>query len=68
MEIGVVQREHNLWIMKKPKCLQNSRIVSVGKNELLLVYMILITGMILSTAILMVELLWYRIQKRFALN
>lgn len=61
-ENGIHNREYNFWERRKPKCLLSSRVLSVGNNELFLVYMILMVGMFLSVLILMVEVVWYKVE------
>lgn len=57
-ERGISNREHRVWVTEKSQCLLQSRVVSVGKNELFLVYMILLVGMFLSVLILVMETFW----------
>lgn len=61
-ETGIIRREENVWIIKKPKCLLSSRVVSVGNNQLFLVYLILVCGNFLSIVIFVIEVLWHKFQ------
>ncbi|CAH1156137.1 unnamed protein product [Phaedon cochleariae] len=52
---GILKRDKDFWLPRKPECLLGSRVVSVGVNELFLVYLILFTGIIISLFILVIE-------------
>lgn len=61
---GIFKRERDVWVASKPECLLSLRVFSVGVNELFLVYMILVGGIFLATAIFCAEIIWEKAQRR----
>ncbi|KAG5893020.1 hypothetical protein JTB14_037213 [Gonioctena quinquepunctata] len=61
---GIYKRENDIWSSKKPECLLSSRILSVGVNELFLVYLILFAGVFISAMIFIIEIIHSRMIDR----
>lgn len=55
-EVGLVRRMHATWIPPKPLCLPQQLYANVSVESLLIAYIILIIGLILSPVILLIEL------------
>ncbi|KAJ8943879.1 hypothetical protein NQ318_019362, partial [Aromia moschata] len=58
---GILQRAQGIWLDKPPPCLSDFVVVSVGKNDLFVVYMILLAGWVLAVAIFLAEVIWYKV-------
>lgn len=61
---GILKRERDVWVASKPECLLSLRVLSVGANELFLVYMILIGGIFMATVIFCIEIIWHKAQRK----
>ncbi|KAJ8925123.1 hypothetical protein NQ315_001305 [Exocentrus adspersus] len=59
---GIFKRERDVWVASMPQCQSNLRVLSVGVNELFLVYIILVGGMTLAFATFCLEIVWYRLK------
>ncbi|XP_018568642.1 uncharacterized protein LOC108908854 [Anoplophora glabripennis] len=59
---GIFKRERDVWVASKPECLLSSRVLSVGVNELFMVYMILVGGMFSAAIIFCIEIIWQKNQ------
>nr|CAH7749455.1 unnamed protein product [Callosobruchus chinensis] len=61
---GMRQRALNMWIATKPECMLNLRALPIGVNELFLVYMIWLAGVLIALLLFLGELLWYKYYER----
>lgn len=59
-ETGIYKRNIVQWVTTKPPCLGTSTFVHVGFAQTAIIFFILIAGVVLSTIILIAEIMWYR--------
>lgn len=60
MQAGLLKRQERIWFSEKPTCLAANTVFQVELGQAAPVLLLLLGGVILSAALLIMEILWKR--------
>lgn len=59
-QTGYLQKLSKIWVAEKPECYSIADVVPLGLGELAGCFIFLVLGMLVSFAIMLLEMEWYK--------